>query len=101
VSKLFQFEPTLNLFDRTKSSVPYSSLPKFYIDGGYGSASEEVFNYEIAILIGAGIGVTPFASILKSMWYNIIHNRSHEMKLKKIYFYWICRDFEVKDRKER
>ena len=28
-------------------------------------ASQDVFKYDVAILIGAGIGVTPFASILK------------------------------------
>jgi len=27
-----------------------------------------VFNYEAGVLVGAGIGVTPFASILKSVW---------------------------------
>ena len=29
---------------------------------------QDVFNYEAAVLVGAGIGVTPFASILKSVW---------------------------------
>src|SRR5690606_4113730 len=44
-------------------------LPRVYIDGPFGSASEDVFKFETAVLIGAGIGVTPFASILKSIWY--------------------------------
>ncbi|CAG8794806.1 3536_t:CDS:1, partial [Racocetra persica] len=44
-----------------------NNLPKIMIDGPFGSASEDVFNFEISILIGAGIGVTPFASILKSI----------------------------------
>ncbi len=35
------------------------------IDGPFGAASEEVFEYKTVMLIGAGIGVTPFASILK------------------------------------
>ena len=38
------------------------------IDGPFGSASEDVFQYEVSVLVGAGIGVTPFASILKSIW---------------------------------
>ena len=37
------------------------------LDGPYGSASEEVWDYEVAVLVGAGIGVTPFASILKDV----------------------------------
>lgn len=39
------------------------------VDGPFGTASEDVFDYEVSMLIGAGIGVTPFASILKSIWY--------------------------------
>ncbi|KAI9815423.1 MAG: NADPH oxidase 4 [Phylliscum demangeonii] len=42
-------------------------LPRLYQDGPCGSASEDVFQYEIAILVGAGIGVTPWASELKSV----------------------------------
>ena len=29
---------------------------------------QDVFKYEVIMCIGAGIGVTPFASILKSVW---------------------------------
>lgn len=39
------------------------------MDGPLGTASEDVFDYEVSMLVGAGIGVTPFASILKSIWY--------------------------------
>ncbi|CAG8469561.1 8353_t:CDS:2 [Diversispora eburnea] len=38
-------------------------LPRVMIDGPFGSASEDVFKFEVAMLVGAGIGVTPFASI--------------------------------------
>ncbi|KAE9988196.1 hypothetical protein EG328_000152 [Venturia inaequalis] len=46
-------------------------LPRVYVDGPFGSASEDVFKFEVAVLVGAGIGVTPFASILKSIWYRM------------------------------
>ena len=39
--------------DPTTSSI---ILPKVRIDGPYGTAAEDVFNCEVAILIGAGIG---------------------------------------------
>lgn len=39
------------------------------VDGPFGTASEDVFDYEVSMLVGCGIGVTPFASILKSIWY--------------------------------
>ncbi|KAI0398031.1 ferric reductase NAD binding domain-containing protein [Xylariaceae sp. FL0594] len=67
-------------------------LPRVYIDGPFGSASEDVFKYEVAVLCGAGIGVTPFASILKSIWYRMNYPQK-KTRLTKVYFFWICRDF--------
>uniref|UniRef100_A0A8D2LLZ3 NADPH oxidase 2 n=1 Tax=Varanus komodoensis TaxID=61221 RepID=A0A8D2LLZ3_VARKO len=66
-------------------------LPKIAVDGPFGTASEDVFSYETVMLVGAGIGVTPFASVLKSVWYKYC-NDAINLKLKKIYFYWLCRD---------
>lgn len=66
-------------------------LPRIYIDGPFGSASEDVFKYETAILVGAGIGVTPFASILKSIWYRMNYPQK-KTRLRKVYFFWVCRD---------
>ncbi|XP_069319828.1 NADPH oxidase 1 isoform X1 [Eulemur rufifrons] len=68
-----------------------SSIPRIEVDGPFGTASEDVFQYEVAMLVGAGIGVTPFASILKSIWYKFQH-ADHDLKTQKIYFYWICRE---------
>ncbi|KAH0538501.1 hypothetical protein FGG08_004888 [Glutinoglossum americanum] len=67
-------------------------LPRVYIDGPFGSASEDVFKYEVAVLVGAGIGVTPFASILKSIWYRQNYPQKRT-RLRKVYFFWVCRDF--------
>jgi NADPH oxidase 2 len=67
-------------------------LPRVYIDGPFGSASEDVFKYEVAVLVGAGIGVTPFASILKSIWYRLNYPQK-KTRLRKVYFFWVCRDF--------
>ncbi|XP_034858839.1 cytochrome b-245 heavy chain [Mirounga leonina] len=66
-------------------------LPKIAVDGPFGTASEDVFSYEVVMLVGAGIGVTPFASILKSVWYKYCNNATN-LRLQKIYFYWLCRD---------
>ena len=41
--------------------------PKLYIDGPYGSASQDYVKYDILVLIGLGIGATPFISILKDV----------------------------------
>jgi len=65
-------------------------LPVVRIDGPYGAPAEDVFNVEIAVLVGAGIGVTPFASILKHIWYR---QRSGNLgSLRRVEFFWICRD---------
>ncbi|KAK6486873.1 cytochrome b-245 heavy chain [Huso huso] len=66
-------------------------LPKMAVDGPFGTASEDVFRYEVVMLVGAGIGVTPFASVLKSVWYRYFNNDTGLIP-KKIYFYWLCRE---------
>ncbi|OXB66562.1 hypothetical protein ASZ78_010841 [Callipepla squamata] len=66
-------------------------LPRLVVDGPYGSATTDVFRYGVSVCIAAGIGVTPFASILKSIWYKCC-NPNTVLVLQKVYFYWICRD---------
>jgi NADPH oxidase len=44
------------------------TMPAVMVDGPFGSASVDFCDYEVAVLVGAGIGVTPFASILKNIW---------------------------------
>lgn len=69
-------------------------LPRIMVDGPFGSASEDFLNYETVLLVGAGIGVTPFASILKSIWYRMNNvNSSKPTRLSKVYFTWVIRDF--------
>ena len=41
--------------------------PKVFIDGPFGEGHQDWFRYEVAVLVGGGIGVTPFASILKEL----------------------------------
>ena len=38
-----------------------------YIDGPYGAPASQIFRAKHAVLIGTGIGVTPYASILQSI----------------------------------
>ena len=73
--------------DTATSSRP---LPVVRIDGPYGAPAEDVFNVEVAVLVGAGIGVTPFASILKHIWYR--QRKGNMGCLKRVEFFWVCRD---------
>jgi len=65
-------------------------LPSVRIDGPYGAPAEDVFDSEVAVLVGAGIGVTPFASILKHIWYR--QKKGNLGALKRVEFFWVCRD---------
>ncbi|KAL8197383.1 UNVERIFIED_CONTAM: hypothetical protein K2H54_022614 [Gekko kuhli] len=80
---------------------------KCYIDGPYGTPTRRIFTSEHAVLIGAGIGITPFASILQSIMYRYRARqqtssgqsdtqgeslKNEEMKLRKVDFIWINRD---------
>ncbi|XP_055464293.1 NADPH oxidase 1 isoform X2 [Psammomys obesus] len=60
----------------------HSPLPRIEVDGPFGTVSEDVFQYEVAVLVGAGIGVTPFASILKSIWYKF-QRADNSLKIQK------------------
>ncbi|KAL5009795.1 hypothetical protein ScPMuIL_012100 [Solemya velum] len=65
-------------------------MPRIAIDGPFGTPTEDIFWYQVDVFVAAGIGVTPFASVLKHIWYK--HCASEEMKLKKVYLYWVCPD---------
>lgn len=41
--------------------------PKLYLDGPFGEGHQEWTDFEVSVLVGGGIGVTPFASILKDL----------------------------------
>lgn len=59
------------------------------LDGPYGTCAEDVFKYEKVVLIGAGIGITPYASIIKNINYKCNKVKSTTL-LKKVHFFWIC-----------
>ncbi|XP_075639508.1 respiratory burst oxidase homolog protein A [Castanea sativa] len=48
------------------------SLPKLLIDGPYGAPAQDYRKYDVLLLVGLGIGATPFISILKDLLNNII-----------------------------
>lgn len=62
------------------------------LDGPYGAPASEVFRTEVAVLIGAGIGVTPFASVLASLLARSLGEGDGLGMIKKVYFVWVARD---------
>lgn len=67
-------------------------MPKLRIDGPYGAPAEDVFSNEISVLIGTGIGVTPWASILKHIWHSRSSDSPSFRRLRRVEFVWVCRD---------
>uniref|UniRef100_L7J2T3 Cytochrome b-245 heavy chain subunit beta n=1 Tax=Pyricularia oryzae (strain P131) TaxID=1143193 RepID=L7J2T3_PYRO1 len=66
-------------------------MPMLRIDGPYGAPAEDVFENEIAVLIGTGIGVTPWASILKNIWH-LRNGPNPPTRLRRVEFLWVCKD---------
>lgn len=69
--------------------VRQRTYPKLYVDGPFGSPSEDVFNYEVSLCVAGGIGVTPFACVLHTLldgW--------RKFRLRRLYFVWVCRELQ-------
>lgn len=74
----------------TRLLKPRLEYIRLYVDGPYGSACQNYEKYTSIICIGAGIGQTPFASILKSLWFRLNRPIS-PVPFKAIHFVGICR----------
>lgn len=66
-------------------------MPALRIDGPYGAPAEDVFENEIAVLVGTGIGVTPWAAILKNIWH-LRNSPNPPTRLRRVEFLWVCKD---------
>ncbi|XP_038297660.1 dual oxidase 1 isoform X2 [Canis lupus familiaris] len=66
-----------------------AKYPKLYLDGPFGEGHQEWHKFEVSVLVGGGIGVTPFASILKDLVFK--SSVSCQVFCKKIYFIWVTR----------
>ena len=58
--------------------------PRVAIEGPFGTSSQDVFDYETVVCCGAGIGITPFASFLRSLLY--LHRANVRVKINKVIF---------------
>ncbi|RZC35513.1 dual oxidase 1-like, partial [Asbolus verrucosus] len=67
-------------------SLKISNTNQLYLDGPFGEGHQDWNLFDVSVLIGGGIGVTPFASILKDVVY-----RANQTRCKKVYFIWVSR----------
>lgn len=88
-SKLYDDVDQMGMFEVALQKG--QTMPELRIDGPYGAPAEDVFDNEIAVLIGTGIGVTPWAAILKNIWH-LRNGPNPPQRLRRVEFIWVCRD---------
>ncbi|KAK6144539.1 hypothetical protein DH2020_021359 [Rehmannia glutinosa] len=79
----------------SESETP-QEFPRIVIKGPYGAPAQNYKKYDILLLIGLGIGATPFISIIK----DIVNNESRSVDdlsgdkncPERAYFYWVTRE---------
>ncbi|KAA8549536.1 hypothetical protein F0562_001446 [Nyssa sinensis] len=87
----------------TKSNYDHSqaSFPRILIKGPYGAPAQNYKKYDILLLVGLGIGATPFISIIKDLLNNIKPNMDlkdgepfggNKKGPERAYFYWVTRE---------
>jgi len=80
---------TLNIRNIMDSSLKgQREMPNIYVDGPFGSGQQDWYNFEVSVLVGAGIGVTPYASILKDFVHMMRTKNKFKIKCHKVYFIW-------------
>eukprot|EP00951_Prasinocladus_malaysianus_P019007 scaffold153375_cov42-Prasinocladus_malaysianus.AAC.1 len=82
-------------------------FPSLRLDGPHGAPAQRWQNYEVVVLVGAGIGVTPCASILRDILNNMQKDglqesptageqgaraKSKSCKTQRVFFCWCTRD---------
>ncbi|XP_048733941.2 dual oxidase 2-like isoform X2 [Ostrea edulis] len=76
-------------YDANKAGSEDWTPPKVLIDGPFGEGHQDWYKFPVAVLVGGGIGVTPFASILK----DIVFKTAQPIRFpcQKVYFLWVTR----------
>ncbi|KAJ3695767.1 hypothetical protein LUZ60_001144 [Juncus effusus] len=93
----------LTAMSESPSSFESKSLPKLLVDGPYGASAQDFQSYDVLLLVGLGIGATPFVSILRDLLNNLKSsedqlveqdgkNSFKKYKTTNAYFYWVTRD---------
>ncbi|XP_049777239.1 dual oxidase [Schistocerca cancellata] len=78
-----------NYFDPCNFN-PEEDHPKIRLEGPFGGGNQDWYKFEVAVMVGGGIGVTPYASILNDLVFGTSTNRYSGVACKKVYFLWIC-----------
>ncbi|KAE8687250.1 hypothetical protein F3Y22_tig00111022pilonHSYRG00341 [Hibiscus syriacus] len=71
-------------------NINFRNFPSIYIKGPYGAPTQNYNKFDILLLIGLGIGATPFIRIIKDLLSNI--KPSSKKYPDRAYFYWVTRE---------
>lgn len=77
-----------NYFDPNNlvNIIPDLPPPKIRLEGPFGGGNQDWYKYEVAVMVGGGIGVTPYASILNDLVFGTSTNRYSGVACKKVCF---------------
>ncbi|PKU77282.1 respiratory burst oxidase homolog protein C [Dendrobium catenatum] len=95
-------------YDDMDDRSPNQSLPKVLIDGPYGAPAQDYKKYDVVLLVGLGIGATPFISVVKDIVNNMKMveaegvaddieagqnvSSGRTFRTRRAYFYWVTRE---------
>ncbi|KAI1321763.1 hypothetical protein EDD11_000039 [Mortierella claussenii] len=88
LGRLLGYGPETPRLEQAEVVRDRSLLPLIKIDGPYGGPKEDVLNFDHAVLIGTGNGITTFSGILRHIW----HQETQSSRLKTLDLYWVSRD---------
>ncbi|XP_055960251.1 putative respiratory burst oxidase homolog protein H [Mercurialis annua] len=92
---------------KTLSTANYNEIqatfPSILLKGPFGAPAQSYSKFDILLLIGLGIGATPFISIAKDLLYHIRRNETNDRNPaeplespkkcpERAYFYWVTRE---------
>lgn len=66
---------------KTKSLFLFSL--QIRLEGPFGGGNQDWYKFEVAVMVGGGIGVTPYASILNDLVFGTSTNRYSGVSCKK------------------
>jgi len=70
-----------------------ADLPKVVLDGPYSAPTQSAMKKEILIAVGAGVGITPFLSLLSTAISTIVEHPK-QTQMKEAHFFWMTRNMD-------
>eukprot|EP00448_Togula_jolla_P019075 CAMPEP_0170577638 /NCGR_PEP_ID=MMETSP0224-20130122/5034_1 /TAXON_ID=285029 /ORGANISM="Togula jolla, Strain CCCM 725" /LENGTH=867 /DNA_ID=CAMNT_0010900563 /DNA_START=52 /DNA_END=2656 /DNA_ORIENTATION=+ len=68
------------------------ALPRICLDGPYMAPTQSAMTQKVLIAVGAGVGITPFLSLLASIISEYEFHGGKGIKLQEAHFYWMTRN---------